>query len=267
MKTGQEIVGLIPAGGKASRLFPLPCSKELYPIGFRSTDMGLRPKVAGHYLIEKMRNANITKAFIILRDGKWDIPSYFGDGKSLDMHLAYLMMDLPFGVPFTLDQAYPFVENSMIALGFPDMIFHPDDAFVKLRVQQEESGSDIVLGLFPAYQPYKTDMVELDEHGRVRRIHIKPDRTELFYAWEIAFWTPVFSKFMHEYILSHKVKYCNNKPCTHKKQKELHVGEVIQSAIDNGMRVDAVLFQDGSCLDIGTPEDLMKALQTNMQCK
>jgi len=265
MKNAQKIVGLIPAGGKASRLYPLPCSKELYPIGFRSTDAGLRPKVVSHYLLEKMRHANITKAFIVLRDGKWDIPSYFGDGKLLDMQLAYLIMDLPFGVPFTLDQAYPFIENSMIALGFPDMIFQPEDAFVQLRHKQEATGADIVLGLFPAYKPHKTDMVELDERGSVRRIHIKPDSTELLYAWEIAFWTPVFSEFMHEYILSLKEKWAKNKSETNMVQEELHVGDVFQSAIDGGMRVDSVLFQDGSCLDVGTPEDLIKALEESSQ--
>lgn len=266
-KTGKKIVGLIPAGGKASRLYPLPCSKELYPIGFHSTDRGMRPKVVGQFLLETMKNANITKAFIILRKGKWDIPSYFGDGKQLDMNLAYLMMDLPFGVPFTLGQAYPFVEDSIVALGFPDIIFHPDDAFEKLLVKQEETDSDIVLGLFPASQPHKTDMVEMDERGKVRRLHIKPDSTHLYYAWEIAVWTPVFTRFMNEYVLDWHEKFIKKGQGTSSEMEELHVGDVIQAAIDNRMLVDSVLFQDGSCLDIGTPEDLKKALQTNMQCK
>lgn len=266
MKTQKDVIGLIPAAGKASRISPLPCSKELYPIGFRSVDDNntLRPKVVSHYLLEKMRMANITKAYIIVREGKWDIPSYYGNGKLVDMHLAYLIMDLPFGVPFTLDQAYPFVGDSMIALGFPDMIFYPCDAFVKLLDKQGEADSDIVLGLFPAYKPHKTDMVELDEGGTVRMIHIKPDSTQLLYAWEIAVWTPVFTGFLHEYVLSVKEKYKLN---ASDEPDELHVGDVIQAAINNQMRVDSVLFQDGSCLDIGTPEDLINALHANMPYK
>ena len=131
-KTHQERIGLMPAGGKAARIAPLPCSKELYPIGFRPVDQGhsLRPKVACHYLLEKMRLADVTKAYIILREGKWDIPAYLGDGKMLDMHLAYLMMYLPFGVPYTLDQAYPFVQDAMVTFGFPDIIFQPDDCLL-----------------------------------------------------------------------------------------------------------------------------------------
>lgn len=77
-----EVVGLIPAGGQATRLSPLPLSKELYPIGFQSIskDGGMRPKVVCQYLLERMKFAGITKAFIILRSGKWDIPAYLGDG-------------------------------------------------------------------------------------------------------------------------------------------------------------------------------------------
>ncbi|MGH8772647.1 MAG: hypothetical protein ACREV2_15955, partial [Burkholderiales bacterium] len=69
-----EVVGLIPAAGRALRLKPLPCSKELYPIGFHEAEPGVpfRPKVVCHYLLEKMRAAGITQVCIILLRGKWD---------------------------------------------------------------------------------------------------------------------------------------------------------------------------------------------------
>ena len=77
----EEIVGLIPAGGQAKRLGALPCSKELYPIGFRKAEQdGVLPKVACHYTLEKMRAAGITEIYIVLKEGKWDIPTYLGDG-------------------------------------------------------------------------------------------------------------------------------------------------------------------------------------------
>ena len=165
-----EVIGLIPAAGRAKRISPLPCSKELYPVGFwRSPDEKEgRPKVACHYLLEKMRAAGITKAYIVLREGKWDIPAYLQDGAIADMHLGYLMLGLPYGVPYTLDQAYPFVRDAIIAFGFPDILFQPDDAFVQLVAKQDASNADIMLGLFPADSPQKVDMVDLDEKGRVR---------------------------------------------------------------------------------------------------
>jgi hypothetical protein len=42
----REVIGLIPAGGQATRIAPLPCSKELYPVGFSSMNSGqeMRPQ-------------------------------------------------------------------------------------------------------------------------------------------------------------------------------------------------------------------------------
>ena len=146
-----NVIGLIPAAGQAKRISPLPCSKELYPVGFwRSRDeKNARPKVACHYLLEKMRSAGITRAYIVLRQGKWDIPAYLQDGAIADMHLAYLMLGLPYGVPYTLDQAYPFVRDEIIAFGFPDILFRPDSAFSRLLSHQDSGQADVTLGLFP----------------------------------------------------------------------------------------------------------------------
>ena len=73
-----DLIGLIPAGGSATRIAPLPCSKEVYPVGFqRSADGSVpRPKVACEYLLERMRLAGVNRAYIVLREGKWDIPAF-----------------------------------------------------------------------------------------------------------------------------------------------------------------------------------------------
>jgi glucose-1-phosphate thymidylyltransferase len=232
----------------------LPGSKEVYPIGFRAIeDGGLRPKVVCHYLLEKMRLAGVRKVYIVLRQGKWDIPAYLGDGSLLDMHLAYLMMGLPFGAPYTIDQAYPFVQEALVAFGFPDVLFQPDDAFVQLLARQAETQADIVLGLFPSDQPHTADMVDFDNAGQVRHIHIKPAQTDLTYTWMIAVWTPVFTQFMHDYLA--------NVVTQAPERKELFVGDVIQAALLQGLPVQTVLFSDGKCLDIGLPENLVKAVR------
>ena len=259
----QEIIGLVPAGGQATRIAPLPCSKELYPIGFRpvAEDGSLRPKAVCHYLLEKMRLAGATKAYIILRQGKWDIPAYLGDGAMLDIHLAYLMMNLPFGAPYTLDQAYPFIQDALIVFGFPDIIFQPEDAFVRLLARQAATKADAVLGLFPADQPQKMDMVDLDEDGRIRQIVIKPRHTHLHYTWIIAVWTPIFTHFMHEYLVDVQTEY--NQDNGSSRRRELFVGDVIQAAIQTGLQIETVRFPNGDYLDIGTPEDLVKAIHNN----
>jgi len=259
-----DLVGVIPAAGTARRLGPLPCSKELLPVGFhdKANEGRCRPKVVSHYLLERMRLANMSKVYIILRAGKWDIPAYFGDGEMLNLHIAYLIMNFSFGVPYTLDQAYPFIKDSTVVFGFPDILFQPQDAFVQLLAKQAESNADVVLGLFIADQPRKMDMVELDNDGRVRGIQIKPSRTRLRYAWIIAVWTSAFTHFMHEYVLSPSRRDIKDK--TGKivpEQKELYVGNVIQAALENNMKVESTLFSKGSYMDIGTPEDLIHAVR------
>jgi len=258
----REIVGLMPAGGQARRIAPLPISKELFPIGFRSVDEdgSLRPKVACHYLLEKMRKASIKKVYIVLGEGKWDIPAYLGDGEMLDMHFAYLIMRQPFGVPYTLNQAYPFLGNGVIALGFPDILFEPDDAFVKLLSFQGKTKADVVLGLFPADQPQKVDMVDLDDCGQVRQLVIKPPQTHLKYTWGCAVWTPAFTQLMHEYLLTLQDHQKTGVPLS--SRKELFIGDVFQVAVNSGLRVTAIHLSDQPYLDIGTPEDLVTAVQS-----
>ncbi len=263
-KNHQEVIGLIPASGQATRISPLPCSKELYPIGFwrLNEGNGVRPKVVCHYLLEKMRLAGITKTYIVLRDGKWDIPAYLSDGKMLDMHLAYLMMRLPFGVPYTIDQAYPFVKDNIVAFGFPDILFQPDDAYVRLLNRQADTNANVVLGLFPVDKPEKWDVVDFDENGRIRQILIKPLQIHLRYTWIIAVWTPVFTQFMHNYLSTlQEVKDQDNTLNEISERQELFLSDVIQAAILNNLHVEGVLFPDSSCLDIGTPDDLIKAIR------
>lgn len=250
MDSAFDVIGLLPAGGQATRLSPLPLSKELYPIGFRADSEGkLKPKVVGHYLLEKMQQAGIRKAFFILRPGKWDIPAYFGDGAMLGMHLAYLTVHITDGVPYTLDQAYPFVQQSIVALGFPDILFQPDNAYSQVLTRLRNGPADVVLGLFPTQQYWKAGMVDCDSAGRVRQIIEKPRQTELRYMWAIAVWKPRFTQFLHDYLLSHVA------------QTELPIGNVIQAGIAAGLTIEAETFAQGSYLDVGTPEDLARAIR------
>jgi glucose-1-phosphate thymidylyltransferase len=258
----EDLTGLIPAGGTATRINPLPCSKELFPVKFYSAKKRkhVPPKVISYYLLERMRCANVKKAYFILRPGKWDIPAYFGDGKTLDMHIGYLIMDLPYGVPFTLDQAYPFLKNTKIVFGFPDILFEPEDAFVKLLSKHKLTKADIVLGLFEAQEPQKMDMVEFDDQGNISKIDIKPASTQLQYTWIIAVWTDRFTEFMHQFVLEYKHRYTSETNGMSKK-KEVFLGDVIQAAVNTHIKIEYVIFEKGNYIDIGTPEDLAKAVQ------
>ena len=251
----REAVGLIPAAGLATRIAPLPCSKEIYPIGLRTVgeEDTSAPKVICQYLLDKMQLAGVTKAFIVLREGKWDIPAYLGDGTSFNMNLAYLMLGLPYGVPYSIDQAYNFVKESVIAFGFPDILFDPDDAFVKLFARQAISGADAVLGIFPADRTRKVDMVDMGDGGQIREIIIKPEKTNLQHTWGICVWRPTFTDFMHNYLLESKESAAT--------QPELHMGDVFQAAISKGLMIEGLEVSDRPFIDIGTSDDLLRAIK------
>jgi glucose-1-phosphate thymidylyltransferase len=244
------VIGLVPAAGRALRLGPLPCSKEIYPLGLRPTADGPRPRVVSEHLFDAFRRAGVDHALVLLRKGKWDIPAHLGVGRDLDLPLAYLALDATAHIPETLDAAYPFVADADIALGFPDTWFEPRDAYVHLLRRLRETGAEVVLGLVPSDRPEKTDMVELDEKGRVRRIVVKERDTGLRHAWMIAVWSPVFSRFLHDFVAG-----------SGERRGELYPGHVVQAAVDAGMRVDGMVFDGGSFLDIGTPEDLARAME------
>jgi glucose-1-phosphate thymidylyltransferase len=257
-----EIVGLIPAAGKASRLSPIPCSKELIPIGlWKMADNCLRPKAVSHYLLDKYRTAGVSKVYFILRKGKWDIPAYYGDGSIMEMDFAYLLMNLPYGVPYTLDQAYPFVRGAKVMLGFPDILFGPDDAFAVADQMLISRGADIVIGLFPVkdkHQVMKCDMVQWDKGtDKVEKIVVKPQQSTLEYSWIFAIWTPVFTKFMHDYLQIEK-----KEREVRGYGKEIYLGHVVQQAINAGFHVVGQTFPGHGFIDIGTPNELEEAYRT-----
>ena len=166
------------------------------------------------------------------------------------------MTALPFGVPYTLDQAYPFVQVAIVALGFQISSFNLKKRLCLCWPGWRPSDADVVLGLFPTDRPEKVDMVDLDDDSRVLHIAIKPRQTHLRYTWGLAVWKPTFTHFLHEHLIAIKTSA--------KVRPELFVGDVIQAAIDDGLRVEAVHVADTPYLDIGTPEDLVRAVKSSV---
>lgn len=244
-----DLVGLIPCGGHATRISPLPCSKEILPVGLRRIPDGtLRPKVVSHFLLEKMHHGGVRRVFFILRSGKWDIPQYYGDGSRIGMDLGYLMMGQSHGPPYTLDQAYPFISNSRVAFGFPDILFGPDDAYKQALKRLSATRAAIVLGLYPAHKKWTWHAVIRDGVGRVQKVLMNRSEKKSTLGWVFAVWTSRFTKFLHNHLAMRKL---HDGIAT-----ELTVGEVIQAAIDAGLSAQSVVFPNRNYLDIGTPQDL-----------
>lgn len=262
----KEVVAVVPAAGRSLRLTPIPCSKEVLPVGLR--DMagvrGPRLKVVSHYLLECLQKADILQGYIIIRQGKWDIPAYWGSGEMLGMNLAYAVIEGSSGPPDTIDRVYPFVKDKIIAFGFPDIILRPKDVFAKLLDRLDRSRVDVVLALFQAHDAKSMDMIDIDTTLRVRAIYLKPRTSRLQYAWLCAVWTPVFTEFLHQFL--RRVKR-GEKPGTIGNRKidaqgDIPVGVVLKEAVRAKLKIEGVTFPSGRYIDIGTPQALSMVQRT-----
>jgi glucose-1-phosphate thymidylyltransferase len=250
--TPDDLIGIIPAAGKATRIAPLPGSKELFPVGFTETVMENKPrrypKVVSQYLLENMIAAGARRIFFVLSDGKWDIPRYYGDGRRLGASLAYLIVEQMVGMPYTINMAYPWVRGATVVFGMPDTIFTPADAYTQLLERHFSSGADLTLGLFHTGQPWRFGMVDFDPHGRVLQCIDKPAQTKLQYLWGNACWGPRFTE-----LLNQRLEAILTGPVL---QREVVLGDFFQVAIEDGLNVQSVAFDDGQYVDIGSPQEL-----------
>jgi glucose-1-phosphate thymidylyltransferase len=185
--------------------------------------------------------------YIPIRIGKWDIQAHLKDGTNLGTTLAYLVIDPTPGVPWTIAKAYSLIRDRTVLLGFPDILFDVENPFADLLTRRQETGAEVVLGLFPGAVPHKSDMVAIDERGRLRSLLIKPAETNLELAWALAVWGQRFTQFLYEWTVTQT---------RHEGSAEKHVGHVIQSALSDGVHIDTVVFHGCQFVDLGTPEDL-----------
>jgi glucose-1-phosphate thymidylyltransferase len=251
------LIAVLPAAGHAHRLEPLrrdgtlSGSKEIHPVP--GLDDSRRRPVCLH-LLESLALAGVDRTFVVVRRGKEDIPHTLGSGASLDsdwqLDLAYLWVEDSQSVPETLDRAWNHIRGHRVLLGFPDTLFEPQDAFVHLLREQEMSGADLVLGLFPADRPETTDMVEVDAVGNITAIEVRPQETDLTHNWLLALWTPRFSAFLHNQVTQHRAERLKDPD---QDLPELQLGKIFQVALAAGFALQGVTFSEGRYVDVGQP--------------
>lgn len=255
-----DVVGILPMAGRATRLPGLAGSKEIVPLDVPTSPPAgqNRPRAVCEHSLANLRQAGVREVYLVIRDGKWDIPAYLGDGRRYGLHLAYLMMGLPWGTPYSIDQAYAFVRGRRVVLGFPDMCFETTDIVARALDCQTATGADVVLGVFPADRPHKVDMLQIGAGGRVEKILIKPAKTHLTQTWGVAVWTPAFTEFLHSFLAEHRRRA--------EQSPELFVGDVVRAAIDAGLDVRGTEVSARPYIDVGTAEDLARIRAAGADC-
>jgi glucose-1-phosphate thymidylyltransferase len=248
------LVGLVPAAGQASRLAPLTCSKEIFPVGFRDAPTGSgtepKPKPIALYVMESMAQAGAERVMLIVSRDKWDIPRYFGGGSEFGMRLSYLVQEGLAGMPFALDTARPWLRDETVLFGMPDTIFEPRDAFRQMLAEHRRTGACVTLGLFPTAKPERFGMVAFDSARRLLYTIDKPAQSDLEYMWGIGCWEPGFTEFMGAYLQTHE-----------RPAKEIVLADIFQAALQARFDMRVVPFAAGEYVDIGTPADLAQAVR------
>ena len=255
---GRDVVALIPAAGSGTRIAPIPGSKEVFPIGFANVE-GDKPevKVVSQYLFDLMVAGGVGQGIVVLRDGKWDIPAYFGEGEPAGMKLSYVVVGQTLGPPDTLDRAYAFVRHNVVAFGFPDIMLGPPDVFDQLLTRMDAGGVDVVLGLYDVLDPGHSDIVELDEEDHVLDIHLKDATSILPHCWGCAVWGPAFTEFMHDAVREHRNNTAGSFG-TIDAGGDLPMGLLFKQAVEANLKVVGVPFEGQRWTDVGSPRSLLR---------
>ena len=261
-RSGDSIVGLIPAAGLGSRLGAIPCSKELLPVGFsvRAQAHRLAPKPVSEYLIDQMVHAGCDRIFFILRHGKWDIPAYYGSGADFGVDIGYLLANELFGPPFTLGQAASFVRGAIVATGFPDILIHPPDMLAGVvEALRATPDADLMLGTLPTDETAGTDRVRPAADGRLATLVPKEEHPAWEpndCAWVLAAWRPRFTRFLVEELARlREIARKHEGPGG----PEWPLGSVISAALAAGLDIRTRYYDHARHLDIGAPERITRA--------
>lgn len=256
LESGNHVIGLIPAAGRATRLGELPYSKELLPVpdwGTGSIQPGTQ--IAIESTARFLLDCGVTQQHIVIAPAKQDIPDYLGDGSRLGASIAYTVVANSPSVPHSLDAAYDSIAGTDVILVFPDILFEPRTGIAKYLSSRAQTEADVLLALVPSTRGDKVDMVSADADGVVSKIVPKPGPGQDGWTWVAAAWSPGFTDFLHRFL--------ETDTATHERlaSRELYVGDVLNAAIASGLEIQAARFTDGWAIDIGTPDDFATAWQ------
>lgn len=249
-----ELVGLLPAAGRGSRLGPIPCSKEIMPLGFEPVPgddrPAWRPVTAIESHLRALRAAGAGRAVVVIGETKADVVRYVGDGDQYGLPVAYVYQRQLRGMPFALDLAWPWLAGATVLFAMPDTLVHPGETMGLLARQHLQSGADVTLGLFHTDTPHKFGMVELGPSGAVRGFVDKPARTALELMWGLAAWSPRFTAFLHAYL--------DGLPGV---GPECVLSDVFAAGLGAGLRIEGLRLAGSVYHDIGTPEDFQAVVR------
>jgi len=231
--------GLIPAAGMGTRLKPYTNAipKELLPVG---------GKAVIEHVIDTFREADITDITIVVGWKKNAILDYLGSGQRMGVNLTYVVQDERLGLANAVLCGEHIINGSSFAVVLGDNFFTSNTSLHDLKVFHELNNADITVGVVKGVNVTRYGIITTDGDNIIDLIEkpkISDAPSNLGIAGMYIFEPNIFQA-IH-----------NTKPGF---KGEYQLTDSIKILVKKGKKVIYKQIS-GIHIDIGTPEDLMRA--------
>ena len=231
--------GIILAGGKGTRLFPITkvISKQLLPI---------YDKPMIYYPLSVLMLAKIRDILIITTEK--DLFTYkdlLGDGSHIGLHINYEVQNEPNGLAEAFIIGEKFIGSDSVCLILGDNLIYGQDLTSLLENAMNRLNGAMIFG-YPMNNPKDFGVAELNQNGEVISIEEKPKNPKSNYA------IPGIYFYDNKVIdIAKKIKPSS--------RNELEISSINNYYLDNH-KIDITLFGRGiAWLDTGSPLGLLNA--------
>ena len=173
----KNMKGILLAGGKGSRLYPLTktTSKQLLPV---------YDKPMIYYPLSTLMYFGIKDILIISTPQDTpNIKALLGDGKKLGLNLEYAIQETPNGIAQAFVIGKDFIKNDEVCLVLGDNIFYMSAKMADMRktLDQDTKKSSTIF-VYHVSDPERFGVVEFDKNFKAISIEEKPKKPKSNYA-------------------------------------------------------------------------------------